>query len=146
MSKTYGRICLTGNHMWQQLKTTQIDQTPVNPQSVISQTPIRHKSAVIQETIPHQAAVRHQSVNNNSAIELVPLELQRVFYELQHAEELAGAAEVGTERLTRSFGWGRREVMEQQDVQEFARMLCDALQSFMSASQEIPGQQKTGAC
>ena len=54
--------------------------------------------------------------DNASATELVPLELQRVFYELQHAEA-AGAAEVGTEGLTRSFGWGRREVMEQQDVQ-----------------------------
>ena len=59
-------------------------------------------------------------VDNSSAMELVPLELQRVFYELQHAEQLVGAAEVGTERLTRSFGWGRREVMEQQDVQELS--------------------------
>ena len=71
-------------------------------------------------------------LDNSSAIELVPLELQRVFYELQHAEE-HGSAEVGTEQLTRSFGWGRREVMEQQDVQEFARMLCDALQSAFKA-------------
>ena len=72
-------------------------------------------------------------LDNNSAVELVPLELQRVFYELQHAEQLVGADDVKTERLTRSFGWGRREVMEQQDVQEFARMLCDALQSAFRA-------------
>ena len=64
--------------------------------------------------------------------ELVPLELQRVFYELQNAED-AGAEEVGTERLTRSFGWGVREVMVQQDVQEFSRMLCDMLQASMQA-------------
>ena len=70
--------------------------------------------------------------NGSSAIDLVPLELQRVFYELQHAEAI-GKAEVGTEGLTRSFGWGRREVNEQQDVQEFSRMLCDALQSTMQA-------------
>jgi len=72
-------------------------------------------------------------LENNSAVELMPLELQRVFFELQHAEDLVGAAEVGTERLTRSFGWGRREVLIQQDVQEFARMLCDALQSAFAA-------------
>ena len=72
-------------------------------------------------------------LDNGSSIELVPLELQRVFYELQHAEELVGAGEVGTERLTKSFGWGRREVLEQQDVQEFARMLCDALQTAFKA-------------
>lgn len=71
-------------------------------------------------------------LDNTSAVELVPLELQRVFYELQYAEA-TGASEVGTELLTRSFGWGRREVMVQQDVQEFARMLCDALQSSMHA-------------
>jgi ubiquitin C-terminal hydrolase len=63
---------------------------------------------------------------------LVPLELQRVFYELQHAESV-GKAEVGTEGLTRSFGWGRREVNEQQDVQEFSRMLCDVVQSTMQS-------------
>jgi ubiquitin carboxyl-terminal hydrolase 7 len=69
-------------------------------------------------------------IGNASTPDSVPLELQRVFFELEHAEE-AGAAEVGTERLTRSFGWGRREVMVQQDVQEFARLLCDSLQEAM---------------
>ena len=70
--------------------------------------------------------------NESSAIDAVSLELQRVFYELQFAE-VYGKAEVGTEGLTKSFGWGRREVNVQQDVQEFARMLCDALQSGMKS-------------
>lgn len=63
----------------------------------------------------------------------VPLELQRLFYQLEHGED-AGMHEVGTEQLTRSFGWGRAEVMVQQDVQEFSRMLCEALQESMRAN------------
>lgn len=59
--------------------------------------------------------------------EWLALELQRVFFELQHAHEY-GASEVGTEHLTRSFGWGPEDVLVQQDVQEFSRMLCEALQ------------------
>jgi ubiquitin carboxyl-terminal hydrolase 7 len=73
------------------------------------------------------------TIANASASSTVPFEMQRLFYLLEHAEN-AGTAEVGTERLTRSFGWGRREVMVQQDVQEFARMLCDALQDSMLAA------------
>ena len=61
------------------------------------------------------------------------LELQRLFYRLQYAAA-RGACEVGTEGLTRSFGWGAREVLEQQDVQEFGRMLCETLQEHMRAS------------
>ena len=56
----------------------------------------------------------------------VPLELQRVFYELERASE-ADLPSVGTELLTRSLGMGPRDVNEQQDAQEFARTLCDAL-------------------
>ena len=63
----------------------------------------------------------------------VVLELQRLFYRLQYAAA-RGACDVGTEGLTRSFGWGAREVCEQQDVQEFARMLCETLQEHMRAS------------
>ncbi len=58
--------------------------------------------------------------------------LQQVFYELEKAEDL-GAGVVGTEGLTRSFGWSTREVMVQQDVQEFARMLFEVLQASMRA-------------
>ena len=41
---------------------------------------------------------------------------------------------MGTEGLTRSFGWGAREVCEQQDVQEFARMLCETLQEHANSN------------
>ena len=60
----------------------------------------------------------------------VVLELQRLFYRLQYAADV-GASEVGTEGLTRSFGWGPREVLEQQDVQEFSRLLCETVQEYM---------------
>ena len=71
--------------------------------------------------------------SNASATEnLFALALQRLFFQLE-CGELVGASEVGTEQLTRSFGWTRADVMVQQDVQEFARMLCDALQQSMRA-------------
>lgn len=71
--------------------------------------------------------------NASSATEnLFALALQRLFFQLE-CGELVGASEVGTEQLTRSFGWTRADVMVQQDVQEFARMLCDALQQSMRA-------------
>ena len=79
-------------------------------------------------TIPTKLRPNASSAADNQ----IPLELQRVFYHLECAE-LAGASEVGTEQLTRSFGWTRADVMVQQDVQEFARMLCDALQQSMRA-------------
>lgn len=63
----------------------------------------------------------------------VALEMQRLFYRLQYSAA-GGACEVGTEGLTRSFGWGQHEVMVQQDVQEFSRMLCEMLQEYMEES------------
>lgn len=78
-----------------------------------------------------QAIYRIPTTTDPSMGEAVPLELQRLFYLLEHAES-TGVRALGTERLTRSFGWGTREVMVQQDVQEFASMLCDALRQSMS--------------
>ncbi|KAL1508507.1 hypothetical protein AB1Y20_004608 [Prymnesium parvum] len=65
---------------------------------------------------------------NCTAEEWMPLELQRVFFELEHGSEY-GVVDVGTERLTKSFGWGPEDVLVQQDVHEFSRMLCEALQA-----------------
>lgn len=62
----------------------------------------------------------------------VPLGLQRVFYDLEHADA-HGAEDVGTDALTDAFGWGPHEVNVQHDVQEFARMLCDAVSAAMRA-------------
>eukprot|EP00308_Calcidiscus_leptoporus_P022155 CAMPEP_0119367902 /NCGR_PEP_ID=MMETSP1334-20130426/14629_1 /TAXON_ID=127549 /ORGANISM="Calcidiscus leptoporus, Strain RCC1130" /LENGTH=356 /DNA_ID=CAMNT_0007384421 /DNA_START=39 /DNA_END=1109 /DNA_ORIENTATION=+ len=68
----------------------------------------------------------------------IALELQRIFYMLQHGV-LAGVPAVGTELLTDAFGWGWREVNEQQDVQEFWHMLYDALQTASSAERGAGG-------
>lgn len=76
---------------------------------------------------------------NCSSDELIALELQRVFFELEHADE-HGASDVGTERLTNSFGWGPEEVLVQQDVQEFCRMLCEALQGRRAPASHLPSQ------
>lgn len=61
----------------------------------------------------------------------VPLELQRLFWEMETAAA-KGIPSVGTEKLTRSFGWGPREVNEQQDVSEFWQMLYQLLRDSAS--------------
>ena len=56
-----------------------------------------------------RAVYRMSSSAEDQAGTSFPLELQRVFYQLQHGLE-GGLSEVGTEQLTASFGWGQREV------------------------------------
>ena len=99
-------------------------------------------AAVRTTTAPRLRLTQHQADPHSLALTVcqelgtssrVVLELQRLFYRLQYAAA-RGACEVGTEGLTRSFGWGAREVLEQQDVQEFGRMLCETLQEHMRAS------------
>ena len=48
----------------------------------------------------------------------VALAMQRVFYELQHSDK-----PVGTNKLTRSFGWDTFESFLQHDVQELCRVV-----------------------
>ena len=52
----------------------------------------------------------------------VPLSLQRVFYHLQTT-----ATAVSTKHLTQAFGWNSLESWQQHDVQEFSRVLLDAI-------------------
>ena len=61
-----------------------------------------------------------------SAPSSVALALQRVFYRLSCWRE-----PVSTSELTDAFGWQRHEALQQQDVQELARVLCDALELEM---------------
>lgn len=53
----------------------------------------------------------------------IPLCLQRLFCQLQLSEHAASTIE-----LTKSFGWNQRETMQQQDVQEFCRVLMQTLE------------------
>ncbi|KAK7207041.1 cysteine proteinase [Myxozyma melibiosi] len=59
----------------------------------------------------------------------VPLALQRAFYLLQ-----SSPAPVGTNELTRSFGWDTSEAFTQHDVQEFNRVLMDNLEGKMKGT------------
>ncbi|KAL2760507.1 hypothetical protein ACRALDRAFT_1059705 [Sodiomyces alcalophilus JCM 7366] len=55
--------------------------------------------------------------------------LQRLFYQLQTSETA-----VGTNELTKSFGWETRHIFEQQDVQELSRKLMERMEEKMKGS------------
>eukprot|EP01060_Flectonema_neradi_P011001 TRINITY_DN1807_c3_g1_i1.p1 TRINITY_DN1807_c3_g1~~TRINITY_DN1807_c3_g1_i1.p1 ORF type:complete len:905 (+),score=115.03 TRINITY_DN1807_c3_g1_i1:714-3428(+) len=56
------------------------------------------------------------------------MELANLFYEMQTFKKNDGARSVPTTQLTDAFGWEGSEVtLEQQDVQELARILIDAI-------------------
>ncbi|KAI0472166.1 hypothetical protein GGR56DRAFT_678006 [Xylariaceae sp. FL0804] len=55
--------------------------------------------------------------------------LQRLFYQLQ----ISNSA-VGTNELTRSFGWDTRHIFEQQDVQELSRKLIERMEDRMKGT------------
>lgn len=55
--------------------------------------------------------------------------LQRLFYQLQTSEQA-----VGTNELTRSFGWETRHIFEQQDVQELSRKLMERMEEKMKGT------------
>jgi len=55
--------------------------------------------------------------------------LQRLFYQLQISDSA-----VGTNELTKSFGWDARHVFEQQDVQELSRKLIERMEERMKGT------------
>lgn len=55
--------------------------------------------------------------------------LQRLFYQLQ-----TSAQAVGTNELTKSFGWETRHIFEQQDVQELSRKLMERMEDRMKGT------------
>ncbi|KAL2025090.1 hypothetical protein VTK56DRAFT_92 [Thermocarpiscus australiensis] len=62
---------------------------------------------------------------NNSAYTL-----QRLFYQLQTSNTA-----VGTNELTKSFGWETRHIFEQQDVQELSRKLMERMEEKMKGTE-----------
>ncbi|KAI5461141.1 hypothetical protein BGZ63DRAFT_228114 [Mariannaea sp. PMI_226] len=75
---------------------------------------------------------------NNSAYTL-----QRLFYQLQTSEQA-----VGTNELTKSFGWETRHIFEQQDVQELSRKLMEKMEEKMKgtkAQNDLP-EMFSGKC
>lgn len=55
--------------------------------------------------------------------------LQRLFYQLQTSNTA-----VGTNELTKSFGWETRHIFEQQDVQELSRKLMERMEEKMKGT------------
>ena len=58
----------------------------------------------------------------------VALALQRVFYELQTSD-----CAVATKKLTKSFGWEALDSFMQHDVQEFCRVVCFGVVSYLKS-------------
>ena len=58
------------------------------------------------------------------------LEIQRLFVMLQCCDRKA----FSTTDLTKSFGWGEGDHEQQQDVQEFNRVLFDAIESALKGT------------
>ncbi|KAL2152444.1 hypothetical protein VTH82DRAFT_5628 [Thermothelomyces myriococcoides] len=56
--------------------------------------------------------------------------LQRLFYQLQTSNTA-----VGTNELTKSFGWETRHIFEQQDVQELSRKLMERMEEKMKGTE-----------
>ncbi|KAF9649116.1 cysteine proteinase [Thelephora ganbajun] len=74
-------------------------------------------------------AVYQIPTDDEDPIGNISLALQRVFYQLQTSDK-----PVGTNELTRSFGWTSYESFLQHDVREFNRLLQDKLESKMKGT------------
>ncbi|KAL7416026.1 hypothetical protein BDY24DRAFT_406155 [Mrakia frigida] len=74
-------------------------------------------------------AVYQIPTEEDTPSESVALALQRVFYNLQTSEQ-----PVGTNELTKSFGWKSLDSFMQHDVQEFNRVLQDKLEEKMKGT------------
>lgn len=64
--------------------------------------------------------------------ECIPLQLQILFSKLQLSE----SSSVETTGLTRSFGWTHGESFQQHDVQEFCRVLFDAIEKSVKETSQ----------
>jgi ubiquitin C-terminal hydrolase len=62
----------------------------------------------------------------------IPFQLQLLFSKLQ----LKKAAYIETTGLTKSFGWDLRESFQQHDVQEFCRVLFDAIEESVKETEQ----------
>ncbi|KAI8066595.1 hypothetical protein BC940DRAFT_275132 [Gongronella butleri] len=74
-------------------------------------------------------AVYQIPTENDTPSESVALALQRLFYNLQYTD-----SSVGTNELTKSFGWDTLDAFMQHDVQEFNRVLQDNLEIKMKGT------------
>jgi len=68
---------------------------------------------------------------DGEAAECIPLQLQKLFVELQSSKE----SSTGTKPLTKAFGWESEDAFRQQDVQELMRVLFEAFEETMTTEQ-----------
>lgn len=74
-------------------------------------------------------AVYEIPTQNEQSMQNSAYTLQRLFYQLQTSDQA-----VGTNELTKSFGWETRHIFEQQDVQELSRKLMERLEEKMKGT------------
>ncbi|CAM9234193.1 unnamed protein product [Choristocarpus tenellus] len=74
-------------------------------------------------------AWKHE-VDGEDASDCIPLQLQRLFGQLQTSD----CSSVETRALTTSFGWTAQDSFQQHDVQELCRVLFDALEKTLQGT------------
>ncbi|CAM1508456.1 Fc.00g053040.m01.CDS01 [Cosmosporella sp. VM-42] len=74
-------------------------------------------------------AIYEIPTENEESMQNSAYTLQRLFYQLQTSEQA-----VGTNELTKSFGWETRHIFEQQDVQELSRKLMERMEEKMKGT------------
>ncbi|KAF3138571.1 hypothetical protein TWF703_004619 [Orbilia oligospora] len=72
----------------------------------------------------------YQIPTENEKTDNSALTLQRLFYLLETSTDA-----LGTNELTKSFGWETKHIFEQQDVQELCRVLMEKLEEKMKGSE-----------
>ncbi|EPS37721.1 hypothetical protein H072_8604 [Dactylellina haptotyla CBS 200.50] len=72
----------------------------------------------------------YQIPTENEKTDNSALTLQRLFYLLETSNDA-----LGTNELTKSFGWETKHIFEQQDVQELCRILMEKLEEKMKGSE-----------
>lgn len=100
-------------------------QHPLFPKSECSYSSLPGSPSRHSSPLPHQA-VYQIPTEQDTPSESVALALQRVFYLLQTSDQ-----PVGTNELTKSFGWKSLDSFLQHDVQEFNRVLQEKLETKM---------------
>ena len=70
-----------------------------------------------------------QIPTNDEDYNSVALSLQRLFYDL-----MKDSSPISTNRLIKSFGWGREQIHIQHDVQEFNLLLSDVMEKKMKGT------------
>lgn len=74
----------------------------------------------------------NKSDNDINERKNIPLQLQRLFLNLQTSEKRS----IQTHDLTKSFGWNSEDAFQQHDVQELSRVMFDALEKMFKGRTE----------